>query len=859
MSGDPAAMLAAVRPPLRKVLIVDDAPSMREVVAFRIEEQGRYLVLQAEGPQDALETVDQNPDILAVFVDQRFGNDERGGLKILRDILRQRPLLPVILYTAAPVADIRREAYDAGALWYLSKVQIAGPEDLIALLEIASKLVDVMPVDTDPRFLKQVLDAVPTEVMVRDSEGHVVYQNKAKEAHYGPIVPGRTFCWSQYESQRDDPNDRCPGAEENCACELVFSPRSQEDSVWPVKRIHRYHAGWSRARRDHQPGWWDIAATGILGRDGKPQYVVEVGREVTQLVETLQLITDIANQYDLSELESLQLASARLVDRVGFARARVWEFDPKTRSFVCRAAAGPHEGEVIGRRVTWSEGQLARLAQLKPMQVSKEELAVVISPALHSDIAPADEYLWAPFSVGGELAGLLVVDRKGQEPEHISQVDEYWMGFLAQQLSAVVEIKRRRQDLEWLEELDRKISGVDTIAGVLRIVIDSLQERVSADLIQFHQLSADGKTIRLAADNRQHRKDCPARKGYPATVGANARACRLDEPVFLDTTAQDEDFLRYRQELGPEWGKGCPGCEVLPVSMACIPIHMGDKVVGSLCLVYKESHVFSAREQDLLKRVCDSLSIALKATQRLSVVQSQAMEVRRVAGIQIIARGLTHALRNIGQVIMGYSGGIERMAAERERVREGAQAISSQGHAMHLLFDALGRHAAEQPTALKTPIHQAIVDLVTLQKRRFLDHGVAFDVNLDRACDGVRKDQDKFLVILLTVVENAFRAVTERAGPGPRTVEIRTAPSEDGTRVSVAVQDTGVGIAPDRLNTMLDWPAVDVWGMPPSHGIGLPIARSLAQSLGGDIRIQSQPGVGTIVTIDLPAAEDSHD
>jgi CheY-like chemotaxis protein len=499
VNEDLGTVSAEVRPPLRKVLIVDDDASMREVVVHRLQEHGRYLPLQAEGRDDSLQIVKQNPDILAAFVDQRFADDDRGGLKILKEILKQRPLLPVILYTAAPVADIRREAYDAGALWYLPKVQITGPEDLTALLEIASKLVDVMPVDTDPRFLKQILDAVPTPVMVRDKEGRIVYQNRAKEQEYGPIVPGRTFCWYQYEGHKDDPADKCPGAEEKCACELVFSPRFDEDRVWPVNRIYEHSIAWTKDARRHGSSWSILGATGILGRDGKPQYAVEAARGITQLVETLKLITDIANQYELSEDGALQLASQRLVERVGFTRARVWKFDPKTRSFVCTAAVGKHQGEVVGKRITWPDEQLAKLAEHRPIRVSKVELTQVLPQDVVQSVDPADTCLWAPFYVGGDLAGLIVVDRKGQKSEHIWQLDEYWMGFVGQDISALVEIKRRRKDLEWLEELDRRISGIDTVAEVLRIVIDGLREQVNADLIQFHQLAPDGKTIRLDA------------------------------------------------------------------------------------------------------------------------------------------------------------------------------------------------------------------------------------------------------------------------------------------------------------------------------------------------------------------------
>jgi signal transduction histidine kinase len=76
-------------------------------------------------------------------------------------------------------------------------------------------------------------------------------------------------------------------------------------------------------------------------------------------------------------------------------------------------------------------------------------------------------------------------------------------------------------------------------------------------------------------------------------------------------------------------------------------------------------------------------------------------------------------------------------------------------------------------------------------------------------------------------------------------------------RVSVAVQDTGIGIAADKLESIFD-PFVQVRaGLTRQHegtGLGLAISRDLARGMGGDLVAASTPGQGSTFTLTLPAA-----
>jgi signal transduction histidine kinase len=107
-------------------------------------------------------------------------------------------------------------------------------------------------------------------------------------------------------------------------------------------------------------------------------------------------------------------------------------------------------------------------------------------------------------------------------------------------------------------------------------------------------------------------------------------------------------------------------------------------------------------------------------------------------------------------------------------------------------------------------------------------------------------DRDDLRRAIWNVADNALKYT--RAG----WVELSMA-MHDG-RAEVRVADSGIGIEDEHLDRMFDrfWRAPSVRGMAGS-GLGLAIVKWVAELHGGAVSVESQPGRGSIVTIDLPA------
>src|SRR5262249_39705084 len=78
----------------------------------------------------------------------------------------------------------------------------------------------------------------------------------------------------------------------------------------------------------------------------------------------------------------------------------------------------------------------------------------------------------------------------------------------------------------------------------------------------------------------------------------------------------------------------------------------------------------------------------------------------------------------------------------------------------------------------------------------------------------------------------------------------------DDRGLAISVSDTGIGMAPEHIPKALErFGQVDasLARKYEGTGLGLPLTKALAELHGGTLAIESEPGVGTTVTIRLPA------
>jgi signal transduction histidine kinase len=135
----------------------------------------------------------------------------------------------------------------------------------------------------------------------------------------------------------------------------------------------------------------------------------------------------------------------------------------------------------------------------------------------------------------------------------------------------------------------------------------------------------------------------------------------------------------------------------------------------------------------------------------------------------------------------------------------------------------------------------------------FVVPAAARDIVLDRAIDPgviVIGDRDALKRAVANLLENAVRLA-------PSGSRIRLATGSEDDRAWIAVADEGPGIAPEDQAHVFDrfWRADKARARADGGtGLGLAIVRQIAESHGGQVRLQSKPGVGSSFVIWLPVA-----
>ena len=129
--------------------------------------------------------------------------------------------------------------------------------------------------------------------------------------------------------------------------------------------------------------------------------------------------------------------------------------------------------------------------------------------------------------------------------------------------------------------------------------------------------------------------------------------------------------------------------------------------------------------------------------------------------------------------------------------------------------------------------------------------GVRLSVQVQPGLPDVQIDRYRIEQVLSNLLDNAIRHTPER---GRITLKVSRFP-ETPQEITVAVSDTGSGIAPERLASLFERQSGDrvaVAASDESPGFGLRVCREIIRAHKGDISAQSQPGAGTCVTFTLP-------
>ena len=320
----------------------------------------------------------------------------------------------------------------------------------------------------------------------------------------------------------------------------------------------------------------------------------------------------------------------------------------------------------------------------------------------------------------------------------------------------------------------------------------------------------------------------------------------------MDDIEKDARFAKIND---PKYGTG---------SFICMPVRVGDRVIGVINLAKKEDastspptpRPFSPTDLQFLTALLTYIGYAVdnarllheaqqSATQLQNVVddlratQAQLVRGETLSAIGKLASGMAHHLNNLFAVILGRLETLQSKVPDPEarRYLEIVQRAAQDGAEV---VRRVQRFSRVQPVSRTMPVdlNQLAQEVLDLTRPRWHNEALLRQIRIDTALDlgsiqPVAGELAPLREVLMNLVLNAIDAMPDGGRLG-----VKTWADEQGVHCDVS--DSGAGMSDEVRQRALD-PFFTTKG-PKSTGLGLSVTYGIIQRHNGKLEIDSAPG-----------------
>jgi signal transduction histidine kinase len=375
---------------------------------------------------------------------------------------------------------------------------------------------------------------------------------------------------------------------------------------------------------------------------------------------------------------------------------------------------------------------------------------------------------------------------------------------------------------------------------------------------------ADGAFLVLSASRWRRTREVP----HPRSGVVQPADYRADPPGFLPLSShareqvmaglqerlQYADFALLESDvLQSEWHFAAPLIACGIRSLLCVPLRIEDVSLGILCLVGMSSDVsFGEADRSFATVLASQAAVAIQNARLLGEIQQAYDELKQLDHMKSEFISIaSHELRTPLSHIMGYANLLDGQVSDLAAGH--LQVIRASAHRLRdLLNDMLNLRYLELRTSalrLEEVCLQEMIDALLDRIRPLAEAKRQQLVGiLDPERISLSIDEEKLSLGVGKVLSNAVEFTPEGG-----IIEVRL--RANGGWVLIGVRDSGIGIPSGELEHVFE-PFYQVEeSLGRRHegiGLGLPIAKGMVELHGGRIDVNSEAGVGTLVTIRLP-------
>jgi signal transduction histidine kinase len=250
-------------------------------------------------------------------------------------------------------------------------------------------------------------------------------------------------------------------------------------------------------------------------------------------------------------------------------------------------------------------------------------------------------------------------------------------------------------------------------------------------------------------------------------------------------------------------------------------------------------------------------------TDSIARFQREAAQRERLSALGRLSTVIAHEVRNPLMIIKASLHTLGSEAVSRDEIRQALMDVDEEvGRLNRVVNDVL-----DFARPIRFDYAPADVNAICADAERATHSavpGVVVKLKPDVTLKPLVTDAERLRTALVNILTNARHAVLAREKRGrvpfseddlDTDIEVETGPASTAG-VRITVRDRGVGVKPEDLPRVFD-PYFTTKRT--GSGLGLAIAKNIIDGMGGSIAVESQPGVGTEIRIDLPRLRPSGD
>ena len=253
---------------------------------------------------------------------------------------------------------------------------------------------------------------------------------------------------------------------------------------------------------------------------------------------------------------------------------------------------------------------------------------------------------------------------------------------------------------------------------------------------------------------------------------------------------------------------------------------------------------------ELTRTLARRHALLVETLNELQQTQTQLVAQERLSSLAWLTRGLHDELESMMMLVRTLIDTVDARTDDRS-ILDHSNAAARAANTLVRQVRNTHNFAEKRPLLVNpTPVdtHQFLGDVAAIFAMETLGRGRRVDIEIDLGLYLLVLDRDQLGQALLALLRNS-----SQASPPDRLIRVRVYMARNGTPC-FEVTDQGIGMSPELVHRCAD-AFVSEW-TPPGLGIGLSVARLIAEAHGGLLEVMSRSGRGTAVRLFLAPSDD---